>query len=361
MHAPTRHTPSPEACPAAGSPGGPPPVDATPETVEAARAFFPRGMEQPEGSFRYSLDALLLASFSRAGKARTFADLGTGCGVVGLAVLLGAPGLEGFGVELDHALANAARNNAARLGLTGRFTVHHADLKLLAAGCRHGGDADAAGMSASHGTGGIRHEPDAADSVHATGGADAQNGNAAPSADSLPTMPDGSGQGPEDATPPPPPPDPGLWNALWGSRDLVLANPPYRLPGTGRPAATARRNTALFETHGTLDAFTRTAARLLRTGGRFACVYGAARLPALFAALAEARLEPKRLRCVHSRLDSPASLVLVEAMHQARPSLTVEAPLVLYEGEGPATRLSPAALAFCPFLGCNARNGRDPL
>jgi len=53
---------------------------------------------------------------------------------------------------------------------------------------------------------------------------------------------------------------------------------------------------------------------------------------------------------VHSRLDEPARLALVEAVKNAGQGMTVEAPLELHEGRGEATRLSGAALAFCPFL-----------
>ena len=59
--------------------------------ARSARDVFPAGLEQPEGSFRFSADALLLAKFT-AGQAlpenAVLAELGTGCGVVSLAVLL---------------------------------------------------------------------------------------------------------------------------------------------------------------------------------------------------------------------------------------------------------------------------------
>lgn len=42
---------------------------------------------QPEGGYRFSEDSLILASFARAAGAGKVADLGAGCGVVGLAAL----------------------------------------------------------------------------------------------------------------------------------------------------------------------------------------------------------------------------------------------------------------------------------
>ena len=95
-------------------------------SAEAARAFFPRGLVQPVGSFRFSLEALLLASFLAPGRqdaGERLLDLGTGCGVVALGMLCRHPALEAYGVEVQPELAEAARSNAARLGLADRFTV----------------------------------------------------------------------------------------------------------------------------------------------------------------------------------------------------------------------------------------------
>lgn len=95
-------------------------------TPEEARAFFPRGLFQPKGSFRFSLDALLLASFlapARHGQGERLLDLGSGCGVVALGMLRLHPGLEAVGLDIQPELAEAARINAARLGFAHRFTA----------------------------------------------------------------------------------------------------------------------------------------------------------------------------------------------------------------------------------------------
>ena len=83
-------------------------------------AVFPAGLEQPEGSFRFSADALLLASFAGELLRREegmAADLGTGCGVAALAFLRERPLWRAVGVELLSPLAEAARRNACRLGM----------------------------------------------------------------------------------------------------------------------------------------------------------------------------------------------------------------------------------------------------
>jgi tRNA1Val (adenine37-N6)-methyltransferase len=94
--------------------------------------------------------------------------------------------------------------------------------------------------------------------------------------------------------------------------DVVVTNPPFRRPGTGRQAPVTERAAARHELFGGLADFLRTAAFLLRDGGRFYIVYLAERLAELLAGMQALRLEPKRLRCVHPRSGEGANLVLVE-------------------------------------------------
>ena len=88
-----------------------------------ARKQFPAGLVQPEGAFRFSADALLLARFAveQAASGRVpeglWYDLGTGCGVVGLGILLGGGASSVCGLEMDRALVEAGNSNAARLGV----------------------------------------------------------------------------------------------------------------------------------------------------------------------------------------------------------------------------------------------------
>ncbi len=340
----TGTTARPDTTATPGKPGTPVSPDALPDAVLQARALFPRGLVQPVGGFHFSVDALLLAAF--AGEALTagtrttrdgrrtairaspapghdasgdisggaareesggasgdtplaFADLGTGCGVVGLALLLAHPHLTGMGIDIDGELTDAARQNGARLGLADRFRVLRADL---------------AAASASDGIG----------------------------RESMPgTIP---------------PTDTPAFDALPPARsmDLVVVNPPYRRHGSGRPSPNSQRTRALFETPETLPAFAQSAARLLRAGGCSCWVHGPDRLPDLLLALRATGQEPVRLRCVHARAHGPATLVLVEARRAGKPGLVVEPPLILHAGEGAATALTAEALAFCPLLACNA-------
>lgn len=115
--------------------------------------------------------------------------------------------------------------------------------------------------------------------------------------------------------------------------DVVLANPPFRRPGTGRIAPDDERAAARHELAGGIEDFAAAAARLLRDGGRFYTVFLAERLAELLAVMQERQLLPKRLRCVHGRAGDAARMVLVEGRKRGGPGLTIEPPLFVYDGE----------------------------
>jgi tRNA1Val (adenine37-N6)-methyltransferase len=96
--------------------------------ILARRDAFPRGMVQPEGGYRFSLDSLLLACYARPGRGQTGIDLGCGCGVVGLALLLRRPDLRLTGVDLDPASVQAAGANAVNLHYADRYAPVQGDV-----------------------------------------------------------------------------------------------------------------------------------------------------------------------------------------------------------------------------------------
>jgi tRNA1(Val) A37 N6-methylase TrmN6 len=59
-------------------------------------------------------------------------------------------------------------------------------------------------------------------------------------------------------------------------------------------------------------------------------IYPAVRCIDLLAAMRRARIEPKRLRMVHSFAGAEAALVLIEGNKDGRPGLKVLAPLIVY-------------------------------
>lgn len=93
-------------------------------------------LNQPESGYRFSVDALILAHFA-AGLdcVATIADLGTGCGVVGLMLCRSYPDARVTAFEANAALASCATQNASQNGLDSRFQVVESDILLHKSAC----------------------------------------------------------------------------------------------------------------------------------------------------------------------------------------------------------------------------------
>ena len=119
-----------------------------------------------------------------------------------------------------------------------------------------------------------------------------------------------------------------------GSFDLVVCNPPYYTPASGKVSADAARRAARSETEASLPEICAAASYLLRWGGKFCLVHKPERLADVICALREAGMEPKRLRLVHNRMTGPPSLFLIEGCRGGRPGLSMEPPLLLQNADG---------------------------
>ncbi|MGC9196916.1 MAG: tRNA1(Val) (adenine(37)-N6)-methyltransferase [Syntrophobacteraceae bacterium] len=121
--------------------------------------------------------------------------------------------------------------------------------------------------------------------------------------------------------------------------DLVLSNPPYRKPGTGRINPDKQKAIARHELTATAADVFKAAQRLVPTGGRVALVYPATRLATLLGAAQGHGFSPKRLTVIHSRAHGPGRLVHLECRKGSGEGLTVEPPFFVYDEQG---RYSPA-------------------
>lgn len=114
------------------------------------------------------------------------------------------------------------------------------------------------------------------------------------------------------------------------SVDLVVANPPYRVGGNQRQIGTA----ACHEVTSTLEDFFRTAAYAVRYRGRVAIVQLPDRFMECVELAAKYGLQPKRLQWVHSSVDKPAWIFLLEMTKGGSYGLEVLPPLIMYDPEG---------------------------
>ncbi|MBO4301402.1 MAG: methyltransferase domain-containing protein [Desulfovibrio sp.] len=257
-------------------------------TIALARMAFPRGLEQPEGSLRFGMDALLLSAFvarhveteSHRRHPPLVVELGCGCGAALLGLALRCPSVCGLGLDREKALVSAAERNAMRLGLADRVSfmvANFADVRFL--------------HTLTH-------------SVYNT--------------------------------------------SLEGKLDMVLANPPFDIKGRASPHELRERGLRAAHQEGDpLEVFCRAATMLLRHLGFFFCIWHALSLPRLCLAMDKAGLGLRHVLPVVPQQDLPAKRVLVVARKNAAHNSVLEAPLPLHDKNHGWT---DAALDFCPYL-----------
>ena len=118
------------------------------------------------------------------------------------------------------------------------------------------------------------------------------------------------------------------------SFDIVTSNPPYMKSGSGLINPDDSRALSRHEINCTFDDVAHQASLLLKKGGRFYLVHRPERLTELFGTMQKHHLEPKRMKMVHSFIDSQAAMVLIEARKGGGAYLKVEKPLIIYKEKG---------------------------
>ncbi|PIE34889.1 SAM-dependent methyltransferase [candidate division KSB3 bacterium] len=116
-----------------------------------------------------------------------------------------------------------------------------------------------------------------------------------------------------------------------GEFDVLCSNPPYRKIGSGRINPRSEQAIARHEIACQLEDLLTAAKFLIKPGGRVYLIYLPERLGELVSELRRYRLEPKKIRCVHTALQTPASLVLIESQRDASSGLALLPPLFLYD------------------------------
>jgi tRNA1Val (adenine37-N6)-methyltransferase len=84
---------------------------------------------QSRSGYRFSLDAVLLGHFLRLKQDARVADLGTGSGAVALVLAYRYPRARIIGIEIQPAMVERARRNAALNGLGERVTIVSGDVR----------------------------------------------------------------------------------------------------------------------------------------------------------------------------------------------------------------------------------------
>ncbi len=118
------------------------------------------------------------------------------------------------------------------------------------------------------------------------------------------------------------------------SYDLIVSNPPYRKPNSGRLSPNGERAVARHETLLSVAELIESAFYILRARGRLVIIYHPCRFVEILELLRKKRLEPKRVQFIHADLKSQAKMFLIEAVKEGKPDFTLERPLFIYDKNG---------------------------
>ena len=122
------------------------------------------------------------------------------------------------------------------------------------------------------------------------------------------------------------------------SFDVVTSNPPYMIEEHGLQNPDAPKAIARHEILCTLKDVVGQGAHVLKPGGHFFMVHRPFRLAEIFAVMQEYKIEPKRMKLVYPYVDKEPNMVLIEGIKGAKPRMTVESPLIVYEKPGVYTQ-----------------------
>ncbi len=114
--------------------------------------------------------------------------------------------------------------------------------------------------------------------------------------------------------------------------DVITTNPPYMLAEHGLRNPDSSKAIARHEVLCSLDDILRESMKLLQDKGRFYMVHRPFRLTEIMIKMNYYKIEPKRIQFIHPYIDKEPVLVLIEGVRGARSRVTVEPPIVIYEG-----------------------------
>ena len=119
--------------------------------------------------------------------------------------------------------------------------------------------------------------------------------------------------------------------------DVVTSNPPYMNDGGGLKNEFTPKAIARHELLCTLEDIISNSAKVLKNDGRFYMIHRPHRLIDIIIEMRKYKLEPKKIRFIHSYVQKPPSMVLIEGRKGGKPMVKVETPLIIYEKDGTYT------------------------
>lgn len=119
--------------------------------------------------------------------------------------------------------------------------------------------------------------------------------------------------------------------------DFIVTNPPYKKLETGKVNKSEYKYISRHELTANLEDFIRTSKYLLKDRGSLYMVHRPERLVDIITLMRKYKIEPKKIRFVHSKINKEPTLILIKGVKNANPFLKIENPLIIYNENGKYT------------------------
>lgn len=116
--------------------------------------------------------------------------------------------------------------------------------------------------------------------------------------------------------------------------NVITCNPPYKKGGAGITNPNEARFIARHEAECTLADVCETAKGLLQSSGRLCICHRPERLADIISEMRINKIEPKRLRMVHQRMEEEPWLILIEGRRDGKSGMRIMPPLFIEDESG---------------------------
>ena len=237
---------------------------------------------QNEKGFCFGIDSVLISDFARDIKSNSIgADLGTGTGIISILLAAKTNLKKIIGIEVQKEVADMAKRSVEINKLQDKIEIINLNIKDI--------------LQESNNLRSKKIEKDAED-----------NNTYVKNVDCLPRE----------------------------TFDFVVTNPPYKKLETGKTNESEYKYISRHEVTANLEDFIKVSRYLLKDKGAFYMVHRPDRLVDIIELMRKYKIEPKKIRFVHSTIEKEPTLVLIKGIKNARPFLKIEKPLIIYEKNG---------------------------
>ena len=119
--------------------------------------------------------------------------------------------------------------------------------------------------------------------------------------------------------------------------DAIVTNPPYMRENTGAKNIEKKKLISRCEVECTLEDIIKISYKLLKSNGEFYMVHRAERIVDILFYLRQYKLEPKKIRFVHSKVFKEPNLVLIKCVKDGGNGLKIDKSLIVYDENGKYT------------------------